>query len=176
MSLIAEIVKPDAKRAATDAPVLTGLAAGALVATADGQLPIEFLQAGDRIVTRAGMRVLRDIRATRYSGAAIRVSGHALGPDHPERDMLLPEAAQVLVRDWRARAMFGQDQAMVAVGWLVDDEFIRNTDVQDLLVFELSFDTPQVIYANGMEFGCGEITPDLYTAPPSPETLEAQGI
>lgn len=176
MSLIAEIVKPEAARPATDAPVLTGLAAGILVATADGQLPVEFLQAGDRVVTRAGMRVLRGIRMTRYSGAAIRVSAHALGPDHPERDMILPEAAQVLVRDWRAQAMFGQDQAMVAVGWLVDDEFIRNTEVADLQVFELSFDAPQVIYANGMEFGCGEITPDLYTAPPAPETLAEQGL
>ena len=32
------------------------------------------------------------------------------------------------------------------------------------------------IYANGMEFGCGEITPDLYTGPPAPEPLAAQGL
>ncbi len=174
MTLISEITRPQADRSA-EALVPTGLAAGARVATSDGDLPVEFLQPGDRIVTRAGMRVLRDIRVIRYSGPAIRVSAHALGPDHPGLDMILPEAAQVLVRDWRAQAMFGQAQAMVAVAWLVDDEFIRNTDVADLQVFELCFDSPQVVYANGMEFGCGEVTPDLYTVPPAPETLAAQG-
>lgn len=176
MSLILEIARPDGSGRTHDMVVPTGLAAGARVATADGELPVEFLQPGDRIVTRAGMRILKGIRVTRYSGAAIRVSAHALGPDHPDRDMILPEAAQVLVRDWRARAMFGQAQAMVAIGWLVDDEFIRNTEVQDLPVFDLAFDTPQVIYANGMEFGCGEVTPDLYAAPPANEAPALPGV
>lgn len=152
-----------------DEPMLTGLAAGTLVLTADGVLPVEFLSVGDRIVTRAGMKKLRNIRASDYSGEAVRVCAQALGPDHPDRDTILPEAAQVLVRDWRAEAMFGEKQVMVAVGWLVDEEFITNAEVQSLRVFELEFDSPQVIYANGMEFGCGEMTPELYTAPPAPE-------
>lgn len=155
--------------APADLPMLTGLAAGTLVMTADGALPVEFLSAGDRIVTRAGMKPLRAIRATDYSGEAVRVAAQALGPDHPDRDMILPEAAQVLVRDWRAEAMFGEKQVMVAVGWLVDEEFITNAEVRDLRVYELEFDAPQVIYANGMEFGCGEMTRELYTAPPAPE-------
>lgn len=176
VSFISEMTRPETGRAAAARAVPTGLAAGVHVATADGMLPVEYLQTGDRVVTRAGMRALRAVRVSSYSGAAIRVSAHALGPDHPDRDMILPEAAQVLVRDWRAQAMFGQAQAMVAIGWLVDDEYIRNTEVEDLLVYDLVFDTPQVIYANGMEFGCGEMTPDLYTAPPVPETLAAQGL
>lgn len=153
----------------SDQPVLTGLATNTTVLTADGALPVEFLSVGDRIVTRAGMKVLRNIRSSVYSGEAIRVAAQALGPDHPECDMVLPDAAQVLVRDWRAQAMFGEDQVMVAVAWLVDDEFITNTTAHGLRVYELEFDAPQVIYANGMEFGCGEMTPDLYTAPPAPE-------
>lgn len=38
-----------------------GLPTGTVVLTADGALPVEYLSPGDRIVTRAGMRVLRDI-------------------------------------------------------------------------------------------------------------------
>ena len=38
-----------------------GLAQGTLVLTADGNLPVEYLEAGDRIITRAGMRVLRSV-------------------------------------------------------------------------------------------------------------------
>lgn len=39
----------------------SGLPEGTIVLTLDGALPVEFLCPGDRIVTRAGMRVLRDI-------------------------------------------------------------------------------------------------------------------
>lgn len=38
-----------------------GLPVGTVVLTLDGALPVEFLSAGDRIVTRAGVRVLRRI-------------------------------------------------------------------------------------------------------------------
>lgn len=38
-----------------------GLTLGTLVFTADGEIPVEYLEPGDRIVTRAGMRTLRGI-------------------------------------------------------------------------------------------------------------------
>ena len=37
------------------------LASGTIVMTMDGALPVEYLAPGDRIVTRNGARVLRDI-------------------------------------------------------------------------------------------------------------------
>ncbi len=57
----------------------TGIAAGTVVLTADGALPVDFLEPGDRVVTRSGLRVLRDIRQHRYSGPAIG-SGKARWP------------------------------------------------------------------------------------------------
>jgi len=45
-----------------EAPLdLTGLAAGTIIYTLDGALPVEYLGPGDRIITRAGMRVLRAV-------------------------------------------------------------------------------------------------------------------
>ncbi|RPE71248.1 hypothetical protein EDD53_0363 [Pacificibacter maritimus] len=38
-----------------------GIALGTLVLTADGALPVEYLEQGDRIITRSGMRTLRNI-------------------------------------------------------------------------------------------------------------------
>ncbi len=38
-----------------------GLPIGTEIMTADGILPVEFLEPGDRVITRAGMRVLLDI-------------------------------------------------------------------------------------------------------------------
>lgn len=48
------------------------LALGTIVLTMDGALPVEFLSPGDRIVTRAGARVLRDIRHDATTGFALR--------------------------------------------------------------------------------------------------------
>ncbi|WP_417247718.1 Hint domain-containing protein [Celeribacter sp.] len=38
-----------------------GIAAGTLIVTADGVLPVEYLEPGDRVVTRSGMRALLDV-------------------------------------------------------------------------------------------------------------------
>ena len=48
-------------RDAAPAALRGGLPLGTIVLTLDGALPVEFLTPGDRIVTRAGMRVLRGI-------------------------------------------------------------------------------------------------------------------
>ncbi|MEX5729306.1 putative cupin superfamily protein [Rhodovulum iodosum] len=50
------LARPQAQRAEA-----RDLAIGTIVLTMDGALPVEFLSPGDRIVTRAGARVLRDI-------------------------------------------------------------------------------------------------------------------
>ncbi|WP_132601814.1 hypothetical protein [Rhodovulum adriaticum] len=56
------------------------MTAGTIVLTLDGALPVEYLAAGDRIVTRAGARVLRDIR----SDEAPDLPAFTLGFDAPE--------------------------------------------------------------------------------------------
>jgi hypothetical protein len=125
--------------------------------TADGALPVEFLSPGDRIITRAGLRVLRCLTVHPGGGPLMRICASSLGHDRPARDMLLPAETSVLVRDWRARALFGRDHALVPVAQLSDDEFIHPTRARDLPVFTLTFDQPQVVYADGAEIGCGGV-------------------
>ena len=48
-------------------PRSAGIAPGTIIHTLDGSLPVEYLSPGDRIITRAGMRVLRAI--TRHEGS-----------------------------------------------------------------------------------------------------------
>lgn len=144
--------------AAADAQGITGpggIASGTVLATLDGYLPVDFLEPGDRVVTRDGMRVLRAVRVRRYSGPAVAIRAAALGHDRPEQDLVLPAQTHVLLRDWRAGALYGADQAMVPVSRLVDGEFITATSVRSLRLYELAFDTPQVVYAEGVELQCG---------------------
>ncbi|TCP61904.1 hypothetical protein EV663_10389 [Rhodovulum bhavnagarense] len=56
------------------------LCEGTIVLTLDGALPVEFLSVGDRIITRAGARILRDIRRDDAQGTA----GYHLGFDRSE--------------------------------------------------------------------------------------------
>ena len=66
----------------------------------------------------------------------------------------------MLIRDWRAKAMFGQPQAVVPAFELIDDEFIRDEGLQMLDLCILSFDRPHVIYAGGMEIATSKAAGD----------------
>lgn len=131
-----------------------GVAAGSVVMTLDGALPIEHLTPGDRIITRDGLRVLRglNVRVARNS-TTIRIGASTLGPDRPQDDVIVAPDQKVLVRDWRAKAMFGTERAMVEAERLVDGEFIRAEAVAELRLFTLEFDAPVVIYVNDLELG-----------------------
>ncbi|GAB4386827.1 Hint domain-containing protein [Albidovulum sp.] len=141
-----------------------GIAAGTVILTLEGALPVEFLEPGDRIITREGMRVLRAVRVGRYSGPAIRVRAGALGHDRPEQDLVLAADTPVLIRDWRAQALFGAAQAVVPVSRLAEGEFIAPTRALSMRVHQLYFDRPQVVYAEGLEIACAALTHDVATA------------
>lgn len=128
-----------------------GLPLGTRVLTLDGMLPVEYLMDGDRVITRAGVRVLRAIRPCVYSGGAVRIRADALGQNLPARDLILPGETAIVVRDWRAQAMFGQDQALVPVARLYDGDFITRVEVKDLRLVQLVFANPQIVYAGGLE-------------------------
>jgi Hint domain len=131
-----------------------GIASGTVVATADGFLPVDFLAPGDRVVTRDGMRVVRAVRVSRYSGPAVTIRASALGHDRPDQDLTLPADTLVYLRDWRAGAIFGQAEALVPVARLVDGEFIAEEQVLGLRLYDLVFDAPQIVYAEGVELYC----------------------
>jgi len=135
-----------------------GLPAGAIIMTLDGEKPIEDLRPGDRIVTRdAGMVVLKRLQHTTLRTRIIRIKAGSLGHTRPERDVYVPETQGILVRDWRAEALFGKKQAMVPAAKLVDGEFITDIGRGDLTLYHLTFDAPHVIYADGLEMACGSM-------------------
>ncbi len=135
-------------------PDQTGIAAGTVVLTADGALPVDFLEPGDRIVTRAGLRVLRAVHRRRYSGRAIRIAAGALGHGRPEQAMVLPAHAPVLVRGERAMARFGRESIVVAVAGLADGVLILPAEAVSMRLYDLRFDAPEIVYAEGLEIAC----------------------
>ena len=129
-----------------------GIVAGSIIFTSDGEIPVEYLSPGDRIVTRdAGMVALRDVASWRITAPAVAIKAGSLGHTRPEHNVILPASQNVLVRDWRAKSLFGKDQAVVQAGQLIDGEFITELGPRDMMLFHLTFDKPHVIYADGLE-------------------------
>ena len=132
-----------------------GFVAGTILYTRDGEMPVEFLSPGDAIITRdAGIVRLERIGHRRLISRAISFAAGSLGHTRPDQDIILPAAQLVLIRDWRAQAMFGTNQALVRADALVDGEFIRDLGVQKMHLHQLQFDAPHVIYAGGLELSC----------------------
>ncbi len=132
-----------------------GFVAGTVLYTRDGEMPVEFLSPGDSLITRdAGIVRLIRIHHRRTLTRAISFAAGSLGHTRPDQDLILPGAQLVLVRDWRAQAMFGKDQALVRADTLVDDAFICDLGVQRMHLLQLQFDAPHVIYAGGLELSC----------------------
>jgi hypothetical protein len=133
-------------------PQIAGLMVGTQVMTLAGILPVEFLSAGDRIVTRAGARTLRAIRVEMAPASRmIKISASALGVEKPEEDIIVSQDQQILIRDWRAKALKGVDQAVMPAHKLVDGEYIRSVSVGETRLYTLEFDAPVVIYSCGVE-------------------------
>lgn len=141
-------------RTRPDAPP-AGFAAGSIVLTLDGALPVEFLTPGDRVITRdQGMALLRGVRQRQVTCEMVSIMAGTLGHTRPEHDTLLPSEQKVLLRDWRAQALFGAPQALAQACKLIDGEFIRLAGRQTITLFQLEFDAPHILYVDGLELAC----------------------
>lgn len=134
---------------------LQAILMGTAVLTLEGEMPVEFLQPGDRVLTRSGMRRLAQVQVTVVRNArVVMVAPDTLGVDRPSADVTVSAAQQILIRDWRAKALTGATQAMVAAGRLVDGEYIRAAVLPEARFFTLGFAEDAVIYAGGLELAC----------------------
>lgn len=136
-------------------PSALGLLAGTQVRTLDGLLPVEYLEPGDRIVTRDGARRLVAVSVrNRRMAAVVRIRATTLGHDRPEQDLLLAPGQPVMIRDWRARALYGADAAAIPASRLADGEFIVTELLPQVRLYTLHFAGDEVVYADGLEIAC----------------------
>lgn len=131
-----------------------GLVAGTRVLTLDGEIPVEHLMPGDRLVTRSsGIARLEALRVIEADVALVRFQAQSLGHGRPEGEALLGPDTKVLIRDWRAGALWGQPSAMVAAARLADGCYIRHEAPRRVRLFLPQLASAQVIYAGGIEIG-----------------------
>lgn len=143
----------DSSFAVTAMPAnVAGLSAGTTVMTLDGELPVERLNVGDRVITRdAGMSILRGVKSREVHVASIQIKAGSLGHTRPQDDMIVGPDTLVHIRDWRAKALFGADVATVKAKRLIDGEFVSKIEAASMTVYELIFDKQHILYADGLE-------------------------
>ncbi len=134
-----------------------GFAPGTIVMTLDGEIPVEFLTPGDRIITRRGVRRLKAIMRHNLPEGTPRivVGVDALG-GKPSRETILMPGQRVLVRDWRAKALWGKDIAAPRAARLVDGKHIRSVTGGRQIMLSLYFGAPEIVYADGLELASAD--------------------
>ena len=124
-----------------------GIAAGTTVRTLAGDLPVEHLAAGDRIVTRSGasrLNAITSVEATRV----VRIARHALGQGRPRSDTMMGPEQRLRLREVQVRV--GEGQVEVPMARLVDGRRISAV-ATPVRLFRLEFSRDEVIYAGGLE-------------------------
>lgn len=119
-----------------------GVGLGTPILTADGELPVEFLNPGDRVVTHdAGMQPLSSIVVRRLAlKDVVRIRPGVVSPTYHGPDLLVAARQRLFLRDWRAQVMFGKRSALVEAGRLVDREYFERLEGEEpVTLFQLVF-------------------------------------
>lgn len=136
-----------------------GLLQGTPVLTLDGELPVEFILPGDRVITRSGMRRVVQVEVTRVENArVVAIARDSLGVGRPTDEVIVSPNQPVLIRDWRAKALYGKAEAVLPAIKLCDGDFVRADILPEARFVTLRFEAAEVIYAGGVEVQCLPVT------------------
>lgn len=130
----------------------SGVFAGASILTMQGNVAIENLEAGMRIITRNGARVLKDVKKNQIKARLISVGPGTLGLNRPETVLRVAPDQELLIRDWRAQMLFSRDAVIMTASRLIDGKYVLADDEAEVVdTYELCFDDEEIFYADGVE-------------------------
>ena len=132
---------------------------GTLIATPRGEVAVENLRVGDKVVTRDnGLQEIRwmggkqmgwhDFAANPHL-KPIMVKAGSLGNGLPERDTMLSPNHRLLVANDRTSLYFDEHEVLVAAKHLVGGNGIRQVDSSGTTYHHFMFDQHEVVLSNG---------------------------
>ena len=132
---------------------------GTMIATPKGEVPVEELEVGDRVITRDnGIQEIRWVGHRAMKGAELEKAPHpkpvlirkgALGNGLPERDMMVSPNHRVLVANDKTALYFEESEVLVAAKHLVGLDGVDVVDVSWTTYIHVMFDHHEVILSDG---------------------------
>jgi Ca2+-binding RTX toxin-like protein len=133
---------------------------GTMILTPEGERPVETLVIGDLVETRdRGARPVRWIGDRALSRAEIaraphlapvRIAPGALGPDLPDRPLVVSPQHRVLVAGPRAELYFGEDEVLVAALHMVGRPGVERLPPGPVRYLHILFDRHEIVASNGL--------------------------
>ncbi len=132
---------------------------GTSIATPRGEIAIEDLRVGDRLITRDnGLQEIRWIGRKSLDWKTLAVNQHlrpvlirqgSLGHDLPERDMLVSPNHRMLVANERTALYFDEHEVLVSAKHLVNHRDVKTVESLGVTYLHLMCDRHEVVLANG---------------------------
>lgn len=130
-----------------------------MIATAKGQVRVEDLQPGDRVITRdnglqeiawVGQKTLtqKDFIA-RPELKPVLIKAGSLGQNIPERDMMVSPNHRMLIADKGASMYFDEPEVLAAAKHFVGKEGICHVDVSQTSYIHFMFERHEVVLSDG---------------------------
>ncbi|WP_299558534.1 Hint domain-containing protein [uncultured Sulfitobacter sp.] len=140
-------------------PVVPCFTPGTRIATPRGEVNVEDLKVGDRVITRDnGLQTIRWIGARTMSVAElaqnlhlapVRIRQGALGNDLPERDMMVSPNHRMLVANDKTALYFEEREVLVAAKHLTGLAGVDVVETVETTYIHLMFDQHEVILSDG---------------------------
>ena len=132
---------------------------GTLIATPRGEVPVESLKEGDRVITRDnGIQEIRWLGMTNLMGREALQKEHlkpvliqkgSLGYGLPERDMLVSPNHRVLVNNDKTALYFEEREVLVAAKHLTGLAGVNRVDTMKTTYVHFMFDQHEVVLSDG---------------------------
>lgn len=135
-------------------------AAGTLIKTAFGEVPVEKLKVGDLVETQddglqkirwTGARKLPLKKGAILATTPVRIAANAFGAGMPSSELLVSPQHRILVQGAAAELLFGEPEVLVPAKHLVDGKDITYaSDLGTVDYVHIMFDTHQIVTSNGL--------------------------
>ncbi|KAA9009173.1 Hint domain-containing protein [Histidinibacterium aquaticum] len=132
---------------------------GTAIATPRGEVLVEDLKVGDRVITRDnGIQEIRWLGHKTMSGTdfvrdahlkPVLITAGSLGHGLPERDMLVSPNHRVLVASDRTQLYFDETEVLASAKHLVGKPGIHRLDTLSTTYIHFMFDRHEVVLSNG---------------------------
>ena len=129
-----------------------GVTLGSRILTLDGEIPVEFLERNDRVITRRGARRLVSVAANDATSVfrCVQIDAYRLSLDQ-RQNVLLPWIQPVLVD--LALAKVSDDRSglrLLKASALISVDLAKGLEFRESRLFQLKFEAPELFVADGI--------------------------